>query len=104
MRQEKEGDVSPRVPGLVTGGLGHVWFNNFHHSISIIQFPSLITLITHHSKYPTRLAPSLTCHHSIFFILFVGLIPVTRCMKKKKKKKKEKKKRNLDQKEKEEAT
>ena len=42
---------------------------NFHHSISI----------TRHLKYPTRLAPSLTCHHSIFFTLFVGLKPVTRC-------------------------
>ena len=42
---------------------------NFRHS----------SLITHHSKYPTRLAPSITCHHSIFFILFVGPIPVTLC-------------------------
>ena len=38
----------------------------------ITQFPSLITL-----KYHTRLAPSLTCHHSIFFTLFMGPIPVT---------------------------
>ena len=38
---------------------------NFHHS-------SLIIL-----KYPTRLAPSLTCHHSIFFTLFVNPILVT---------------------------
>ena len=44
--------------------------------IFITQFPSLIT---HHSKYLTRLAPSLTCHYSIFFTLFVGLIPVTQC-------------------------
>ena len=42
---------------------------NFRHSL----------LITHHSKYPTRLAPSLICHHTIFFILFVGPIPVTQC-------------------------
>ena len=51
--------------------------------IFITQFPSLIThhssLITHHSKYLTRLALSLTCHHSIFFTLFMGLIPVTQC-------------------------
>ena len=37
------------------------------------------SLITHHLKYHTRLASSLTCHHSIFFTLFVGPIPVTRC-------------------------
>ena len=42
----------------------------------ITQFSSLVT---HHSKYPTRLAQSLTCYHSIFFILFVGPIPVTLC-------------------------
>ena len=40
-----------------------------HHSSLFTQFPSLIT---HHLKYPTpytppHLAPSLTCHHSIFF-------------------------------------
>ena len=40
---------------------------NFRHS-------SLITL-----KYHVCLAPSLTFHHSIFFTLFVGSIPVTRC-------------------------
>ena len=39
----------------------------------------LLFFITHHSKYLTRLAPSLTCHYSIFFTLFVGLIPVTQC-------------------------
>ena len=47
----------------------------------ITQFPSLN--FRHSSlinlKYPTRLAPSLTCHHSIFFILFMGPIPITRC-------------------------
>ena len=42
----------------------------------ITQFPSLIT---HHFKYYTRLAPSLNFHHSIFFTLFVGPIPVTHC-------------------------
>ena len=37
-------------------------------------------LITHHSSlYPTLLAPLLTCHHSIFFTLFVGFKAVTRC-------------------------
>ena len=45
------------------------WFVFFHHSISI----------THHSKYYTRLAPSLNFHHSIFFTLFVGPILVTHC-------------------------
>ena len=35
---------------------------NFCHSISITHHSSLITL-----KYPTRLALSLICHHSIFF-------------------------------------
>ena len=43
------------------------WSLNFRHS-------SLITL-----KYHVCLAPSLTSHHSIFFTLFVGPIPVTRC-------------------------
>ena len=49
----------------------------------ITQFPSLnfrhSSLITHHSKYYTRLALSLNFHHSIFFTLFVGPIPVTHC-------------------------
>ena len=40
---------------------------------SITQFPSLIT---HHFKYYTHLAPSLNFHHSIFFTLFVSPIPV----------------------------
>ena len=35
---------------------------NFHHSSLITYHSSLVTL-----KYPTRLAPSLICHHSIFF-------------------------------------
>ena len=47
---------------------------NFRHSIFITHYLSLITL-----KYQDCLAPSLTCHHSIFFILFVGSILVTRC-------------------------
>ena len=60
--------------------LGAVWMAFFHHSIFVTQFP---LLIAHHSslitlKYHTCLAPSLTCHHSIFFILFVGPIPITR--------------------------
>ena len=46
----------------------------FHHSIFITHHSLLISL-----KYHTRLAPSLTCHYSIFFTLFVGLILVTRC-------------------------
>ena len=41
---------------------------NFHHSSFII----------HHLKYYICLAPSLISHHSIFFTLFVGPIPVTR--------------------------
>ena len=40
----------------------------------VTQFLSLIIL-----KYHVFLAPSLTSHHSIFFILFVGPILVTRC-------------------------
>ena len=47
--------------------LGLVWFIFFGHSISI-------TL-----KYHVCLASSLTSHHSIFFTLFVGFIPVTWC-------------------------
>ena len=47
-----------------------------HHSIFVTHYS---LLITHHLKYPTRLAPSLTCYYSIFFTLFVGPIPVTRC-------------------------
>ena len=38
------------------------------------RYSSLITL-----KYHVCLAPLLTSHHSIFFTLFVGPIPVTRC-------------------------
>ena len=47
----------------------------------ITQFPSLnfrhSSLIT--LKYYTRLAPSLSYHHSIFFTLFVNPIFVTQC-------------------------
>ena len=50
--------------------------NFFHHSISVTQFPSLIT---HHLIFHTRLAPSLTFHHSIFFTLFGGSYNITRC-------------------------
>ena len=71
---------------------------NFRHS----------SLITHHFKYYTRLAPSLNFHHSIFFTLFVGLIPVTHCrlfffypnspnLVKKKEKKRKRKKGNPEQ-------
>ena len=54
--------------------LGLVWFIFFGHSISVTHHSSLITL-----KYHVCLAPSLTSHHSIFFTLFVGPIPITRC-------------------------
>ena len=47
----------------------------------ITQFPSLnfyhSAFITRHLIFHTRLAPSPTSHHSIFFTLFVGPIPVT---------------------------
>ena len=53
----------------------------FYHLIFVTQFSSIdfhhwsfITL-----KYHTRLTPLLTCHHSIFFTLFVGFKAVTRC-------------------------
>ena len=59
---------SPMGSGIVKH-LGGVWIPFFNHSISV----------THHSKYLTYLEPSLTCHYSIFFTLFVGPIPVTRC-------------------------
>ena len=36
-----------------------------------------LIFITLHVKYHVCLAPSLTSHHSIFFTLFVGPIPVT---------------------------
>ena len=51
-------------------------FSSFvtHHSSFVTYHLSLIIL-----KYPTHLVPLLTCHHSIFFTLFVGSIPVTRC-------------------------
>ena len=57
-------------------GLEAVWMQKFHHPISVIQFPSLIT---HHSSlnFHTRLAPSPNFHHSIFFTLFVDSILVT---------------------------
>ena len=48
---------------------------NFRHSSHITHYS---LLITYHSKYPTRLALSLSCHYSIFFTLFVSSIPVTR--------------------------
>ena len=59
---------SPMGSGIVKH-LGGVWIPFFNHSISV----------THHSKYPTHLEPSLTCHYSIFFTLFVGPIPITWC-------------------------
>ena len=46
----------------------------FHLSSVITQFPSLITP---HLKSNTRLAPSFIFHHSTFFTLFVGPMPVT---------------------------
>ena len=55
---------------MVTHYLEAVWMVFF-----VTQFPSLITL-----KYHTHLTSSLTCYHSIFFTLFVGPIPVTRCI------------------------
>ena len=42
---------------------------NFYHSIFVIHHSSLITLNT----------TPVWHHHSIFFTLFVGLIPVTHC-------------------------
>ena len=81
----------------------------------ITQFSSLnfrhSSLITHHFKYYTRLAPSLNFHHSIFFTLFVGHIPFTHCklffypnslnlVKKKKKKKNQNKPNQWKKKEK----
>ena len=54
---------------LLEWHLGVVWIHFF-----VTQFSSLIT---HHLKYHVCLAPSLTSHHSIFFTLFVGPIPVT---------------------------
>ena len=54
---------------LLEWHLGAVWIHFF-----VTQFSSLIT---HHLKYHVCLAPSLTSHHSIFFTLFVGPIPVT---------------------------
>ena len=68
-------------------GLEAIWIIFFHHSISVTQFPSLntqhsslityhLSLITLHSKYHTCLALLLNFHHSIFFTLFVGPIPV----------------------------
>ena len=59
--------------------LGLIWFIFFGHSISVTHHSLIITyhlsLIT--LKYHVCLAPSLTSHHSIFFTLFVGPIPVT---------------------------
>ena len=47
---------------ITSWNIGLVWFVLFHHSISITQF---LSLITHHSKYYTRLAPSLNIFHTI---------------------------------------
>ena len=96
------------------GYLDHFFSSlNFRHSISITQHSSLIT---HHSKYHTCLALLLNFHHSIFFTLFVGPIPVlvqllflflflflfflstqiTRTSERKKRKKRKEKKRHPD--------
>ena len=61
-------------PAAEAKGLFGCFFFVTQFSSFVIRHLSLITL-----KYPTRLAPSLTCHHSIFFILFMGPIPITRC-------------------------
>ena len=58
--------LSPRSDSVTQGLFGFIFF--------ITQFSSLIT---HHSIFHTRLAPSLTSHHSIFFTLFMGPISVT---------------------------
>ena len=50
-----------------------VWPTKNGHSISITQFPSLIT---HHSIFHIRLPSSLNFHHSLFFTLFGGPTPV----------------------------
>ena len=61
--------------------LGFVWFVFFYHSIFITHFPLLIThhSFTHHSLLITLNTTPVWHHHSIFFTLFVGLIPVTHC-------------------------
>ena len=57
------------------GYLGLVWFFFFFFFLSLnFRHSSLITL-----KYHVCLAPSLTFHYSIFFTLFMGPMPVTRC-------------------------
>ena len=52
------------------------------------------SLITHHFKYYTRLAPSLNFHHSISFTLFVDPIPRQNQWKKTQKKKEKKPRTN----------
>ena len=49
---------------------------NFRHSTSVI-YHSL--LIIRHLKYPTHLTLLLTCHHLIFFTLFVSPKLDTQC-------------------------
>ena len=58
-----------------------VWTTKNHHSISVTQFPSLIThilsLITHHSNFHIRLPSSSNSYHSIFLTLFMDPTTVT---------------------------
>ena len=59
-----------------------VWTTKNHHSISVIQFPSLIThhslLITYHSFFHTHLATSFLFSSLNFFTLFMGPTPISR--------------------------
>ena len=52
-----------------------VWTTKNHHSISVTQFPSLIT---HHSFFHTHLATSFLFSSLNFFTLFMGPTPVSR--------------------------
>ena len=60
------------------GYLSHlepVWTTKNHHSISVTQFPSLIT---HHSFFHTHLATSFLFSSLNFSTLFMGPTPVSR--------------------------
>ena len=52
-----------------------IWTTKNHHSISVNQFPSLIT---YHSFFHTHLTTSLLFSSLNFFILFMGPTPASR--------------------------
>ena len=91
-KQKKLGFSQPNT-FISLSGLGHVWFNNFHNSISVIHHSSLITQNTlsvwhHHSLVITQYfshclwVPYLSVGAVFFFFFF--LFSITKPSEKKK--------------------